>query len=105
MDEIDAAVEDAEYVRATRDCAPRPVKSWEWMSGPALDEYISKLSETDASKVTLEAILADNLGFYQVILSMSLPYILHLVVTVSRFPYNSSRSTERNTGRMLHATS
>jgi hypothetical protein len=75
MDEIDAAVEDAEYVRAMRDCAPQPVKSWEWMSGSALDEYITKLSETDALKITLEAILADNLGFYQVVLFASVIYL------------------------------
>lgn len=66
MDEIDAAVEDAEYVRAMRDGIPQPVKSWEWLSGSDLDQYIERLRKVDESQLSLELILRNNLGFYKV---------------------------------------
>lgn len=66
MEDIDAAVEDAEYVRAMREGVPQPSKGWEWMSGPNLDAYIDKLRKDDTRKLTLDHILGQNLGFYQV---------------------------------------
>lgn len=66
MDDIDAAVEDAEYVRAMRDGTPQPVKRWDWMSSADLDRYIDKQKAVDPDSVSLTRIVGDSLGFYLV---------------------------------------
>lgn len=64
MDEIDAAVEDAEYVRAMRDGVPQPTKGWDYMSGAELEKYLDQLRKVTGDGLSLESITANNLGFY-----------------------------------------
>jgi Tfp pilus assembly protein PilN len=64
MDEIDAAVEDAEYVRAMRDGVPQPTKGWDYMSGIELEKYLDKLRKATGDSLSIEGIAGSNLGFY-----------------------------------------
>jgi hypothetical protein len=64
MDEIDAAVEDAEYVRAMRDGVPQPTKGWDYMSGMELEKYLDKLRMATKDGLSIETIAGTNLGFY-----------------------------------------
>lgn len=81
MDDIDAAVEDAEYVRAMRDNVPQPTKLWDYLNGNDLVEYILNLQKFDSDALTLEVIASQNLGFYQVALTFSM-YISYLYINI-----------------------
>jgi hypothetical protein len=64
MDDIDAAVEDAEYVRAMRDGVPQPTKGWDYMSGIELEKYLDQLRKTAGDGLSPEVITTSNIGFY-----------------------------------------
>lgn len=66
MDDIDAAVEDAEYVRAMRDVVPHPTKDWEWMAAPELEKYIEQNKSKNPKAYRLETIVESTLGLYLV---------------------------------------
>lgn len=66
MDDIDAAVEDAEYVKAMRDSVPHPTKDWEWMTPPDLAKHIEENMVTNPEAYTLEKIASSVLGLYLV---------------------------------------
>ena len=66
MEDIDAAVEDAEYVKAMRDNVPRPTKSWDWLNSGDLETYISHLMAHNPEGLRLEKIASTSLGLYLV---------------------------------------
>lgn len=66
MDDIDAAVEDAEYVRAMRDPVPQPTKEWEWMAPMDLQKYIEQNKGTNPKAFQPETVASSALGLYLV---------------------------------------
>jgi hypothetical protein len=66
MDDIDAAVEDAEYIRAMRIGTPQPTKGWEWLSPAELETYMEELSSKNSPLLLIENVVSNSLGFYLV---------------------------------------
>lgn len=66
MDDVFAALEDAEYVNAIFIDSPKPTKQWSWLSPLQLNAYVSTLKENDPSAVDIETICQGCLGFYLV---------------------------------------
>lgn len=66
MEDINAAVEDAEYVRAMRDSVPQPTKDWDWMAASDLAKYIEQKERTNPKLFQLETVTSSALGLYLV---------------------------------------
>ncbi len=66
MEELQDAIEDAQYMDAMLDDTPKPSKEWSWMSQTDLDRFISKQRSENPSALELETMCEGSLGLYMV---------------------------------------
>lgn len=66
MEELQDAIEDAQYVNAMHDDSPKPTKEWKFPSPDALNAYMTKISFKEPNRLELNTICEDPLGFYLV---------------------------------------
>jgi hypothetical protein len=66
MEELQDAIEDAQYMNAVHDDSPKPSKPWKFKEKAALDAFVDNIRATRPQSMTLEAICASPSGFYLV---------------------------------------
>jgi hypothetical protein len=66
MEELQDAIEDAQYMKAMHDPTPRPTKHWHKLSPEELAAFKCKLLEDNPLALTAESICSSNLGLYMV---------------------------------------
>lgn len=64
MEELQDAIEDAQYMNAMHDEVPRPTKAWNKVTPEELQAYIEKLKQTKPTALELDTICEGSLGFY-----------------------------------------
>ena len=70
MEELQDAIEDAQYVNAMHDESPKPTKEWKFPSPEALNQYLTRASFKEPQRLELDVICEDSLGFYLVLLKI-----------------------------------
>lgn len=83
MEELQDAIEDAQYMSAMHDEMPRPTKEWKWPAADELQTYLDKLKTVNPKIFTPEGFCKGSLGFYLVrecLISQYslLSYLIHL---------------------------
>ena len=63
MEELQDAIEDAQFMNAVHDESPKPSKPWRFMEKPDLHSYIEKMRVISPQMLTLKAICATPTGF------------------------------------------
>lgn len=66
MEELQDAIEDAQYMNALHDVNPKPIAEWKIFPIEKLQAYIDNVGKLQPKLVTLEAICARPVGFYLV---------------------------------------
>jgi hypothetical protein len=67
MEELQDAIEDAQYMNAINDDTPKPTKDWRWPTPEELTEYTDKLQATSPKAFEAEGFCKHGcLGFYMV---------------------------------------
>ena len=64
MEELQDAIEDAQYMNAMQDDVPKPTKEWRKPSAEELQKYIQKLQSTNPRALEPDGICAGSLGLY-----------------------------------------
>ncbi len=64
MEELQDAIEDAQYMNAMLDDIPRPTKEWKKPKEEEINSYLANLRSSQPNKLTLEYICSGSLGFY-----------------------------------------
>ena len=64
MEELQDAIEDAQYMDAMVDPVPRPSRDWQWKTQPELENYINKLKQEKPSALDIEVMCQGSLGLY-----------------------------------------
>ena len=81
MEELQDAIEDAQYVNAMHDDTPKPTKEWKFPSPDEMNAFMTKLSFKDSKLLELDTICQDSLGFYLVMkCSISIYLIFNLPI-------------------------
>ena len=88
MEELQDAIEDAQYMDAMLDDAPKPSREWTWLTQIELDKFINKVRTDSPSKLELETICQGSLGLYLVSLIFFRLHNFQLVECI--FTNNSS---------------
>ena len=70
MEELQDAIEDAQYINAMNDDSPKPTKEWRMPSLQELQSYIESLKTSNPESLTLEAMCSNCLGFYLVLFEL-----------------------------------
>jgi hypothetical protein len=88
MEELQDAIEDAQYMNAMNDDIPKPTKEWVWPTKEELNDYVEKLRSTSPKVFEAEGLCkSGSLGFYMVMRSM----IMQKLICVSPFLPNILR--------------
>lgn len=66
MEELQDAIEDAQYINAMQDDTPKPTKEWKRPTPEELQRYVSKLQSTNPKSLEPDGICAGSLGLYMV---------------------------------------
>jgi hypothetical protein len=66
MEELQDAIEDAQYINAMQDDTPRPTKEWRFPSVETVEGYVAKLSDTRPMYVRPEGVCSGSLGLFMV---------------------------------------
>lgn len=66
MEELQDAIEDAQYINAMNDDSPKPTKQWTMPSEEALKSYVERMKACNPEELTLRFICSTPLGFYLV---------------------------------------
>jgi len=66
MEELQDAIEDAQYMNAMNDDGPRPTRAWKFPTSAEVTAYIDKTKATNPRSLELEGICEGALGFYMV---------------------------------------
>ena len=66
MEELQDAIEDAQYMNAVHDTGPKPSKDWKFLSPENLESYIQNTASMKPYAMKLEVICNRPLGFYLV---------------------------------------
>jgi hypothetical protein len=67
MEELQDAIEDAQYMNAINDDTPKPTREWKWPTPEELKEYTDKLQTTSPKAFEAEGFCKHGcLGFYLV---------------------------------------
>eukprot|EP01035_Chromulina_nebulosa_P017077 gene17077-22589_t len=64
MEELQDAIEDAQYMNAMHDDTPRPTKSWRKPTAEELQNYLSKLQNTQSKQLDIDYLCEGSLGLY-----------------------------------------
>ena len=73
MEELQDAIEDAQYINAMNDDSPRPTKQWTMPSEEELQSYIERTKACNPDEMTVQHICSTPLGFYLVFLPVKTP--------------------------------
>ena len=80
MEELQDAIEDAQYMNAVHDTSPKPTKEWKLLPREKLTEFMDKMSNSKPNSFKLEQICGRPLGLYMVmdtyIIELYIIYIL-----------------------------
>lgn len=66
MEELQDAIEDAQYMNAVHDDSPKPSKPWKFMEPRPLRAYIENIRATKPELMTLKSLCASPTGFFLV---------------------------------------
>ena len=66
MEELQDAIEDAQYMNAVHDTSPKPTREWKFLPREKIAEYIDRMANSKPNSVKLENICGRPLGFYMV---------------------------------------
>lgn len=66
MEELQDAIEDAQYINAMNDDSPKPTKQWTMPGEEVLAGYIERTRACNPEEMTLSYICSTPLGFYLV---------------------------------------
>jgi len=66
MEELQDAIEDAQYLNAMHDNSPKPTKEWAKVSVEERNAYIAKCRALNPSSIELDGLCRGSLGFYMV---------------------------------------
>ena len=67
MEELQDAIEDAQYMNAINDGTPKPTREWKWPSPEELKDYTDKLQQSSPKAFEAEGFCKHGcLGFYMV---------------------------------------
>ena len=66
MEELQDAIEDAQYMNAMHDDTPKPTKEWRKPSTEELQKYMTSLLQKNPRAYEAEEICSGSLGFYMV---------------------------------------
>lgn len=64
MEELQDAIEDAQYMNAMQDETPRPTKSWRKVSSEEIEMKMNQLLEMNNKSLDIDQICENCLGFY-----------------------------------------
>lgn len=64
MEELQDAIEDAQYMNAMHDDVPRPTKDWKYPTAEELNSYYERQRTQSPKSLELEGICEGSLGFY-----------------------------------------
>mmetsp|Transcript_1331 Transcript_1331/g.2158 ORF Transcript_1331/g.2158 Transcript_1331/m.2158 type:complete len:599 (-) Transcript_1331:316-2112(-) len=64
MDDLQDAIEDAQFINAMHDDTPKPTKEWKFPTLEEVDAYVNKLREKNPYLLELEGICSTCLGLY-----------------------------------------
>ena len=66
MEQLQDAIEDAQYMTAMHDDMPRPTKEWQWPTAEELKSFLDQLKAANPKIFEAEGICKGSLGFYLV---------------------------------------
>lgn len=64
MEELQDAIEDAQYMNAMHDEVPRPTRAWKKPTPEELQAYMQKIEQVNAKAMDIDTICEGSLGFY-----------------------------------------
>lgn len=72
MDDLQDAIEDAQFINAMHDDTPKPTLEWIFPTLEEVDAYVNKLRTKNEELLEMIGICTNCLGFYLVLLLLSL---------------------------------
>lgn len=66
MEELQDAIEDAQFMSAVHDDIPHPTKGWKWPTAEEFAVFIDKLKTVNPNSFECEGFCKGSLGFYLV---------------------------------------
>ena len=78
MEELQDAIEDAQYINAMNDTSPKPTKEWCMPTPEVLANYLERIRACNPEQLTLSYICSTPLGFYLVLNAFISIYTLFL---------------------------
>ena len=67
MEELQDAIEDAQYMNAMHDDVPKPTKEWKWPTPEELQLFLDKIKATNPHALEAEGLCrGGSLGLYTV---------------------------------------
>jgi hypothetical protein len=66
MEELQDAIEDAQYVNAMHDDSPKPTKEWKWPTVEEINQFKTRLRQNSPEKMEIDGICSGSLGLYLV---------------------------------------
>ena len=64
MEELQDAIEDAQYMNAMHDDVPRPTKEWKMPSMEEVNSYMDRMRTSNPRNLECEGVCEGPLGFY-----------------------------------------
>jgi hypothetical protein len=77
MDDLQDAIEDAQFMNAMHDDTPKPTLQWVFPSLEEVDAYVNKLRAKNEALLEMAGICTNCLGFYLV----TSPFLLSITIT------------------------
>jgi hypothetical protein len=66
MEELQDAIENAQYMHAMHNQAPQPTADWVWPTPEQLEQYMASVTDKDPSLTEIEGFCKQPLGFHLV---------------------------------------
>jgi len=78
MEELQDAIEDAQYMNAMQDSTPKPTKEWKKPTPEEISKYTTKVLKDNPKAFSAEGICSGSLGLYLVSNKMYIGYFQSL---------------------------
>jgi hypothetical protein len=102
MEELQDAIEDAQYINAMQDDTPRPTKEWKFPSADYVESYVNNLTATRPIYVRPEGVCSGSLGLFMVSFCSLDVTSLQIIFSVSFVVYQVYQRTGRRFDVFLH---
>jgi len=66
MEELQDAIEDAQYMNAMNDSTPRPTKAWQFPTNAEVADYVNRRLSKNPRSLDLDVVCEGSLGFFMV---------------------------------------